>query len=98
MVSPRRAPDVFCISGIIQNCVLGISRTEARSLDGGQTWRLCVRPLSRRAPPRGVPAGDGLPNLPVAAHARYDGHFSFKTDLHVIPPVSYLNIAQRIDV
>ena len=42
--------------------------------------------------------GDGLANLSVAAHARYDGHFAFKTDLHVIQSGAYLNIAQRIDV
>jgi hypothetical protein len=44
------------------------------------------------------PPGDGLPNLSVADHARYDGHFACKTDLHVIQSSAYLNIAQRIDV
>jgi hypothetical protein len=28
--------------------------------------------------------GDGLANLSIAAHARYDGHFAYKTGLHVI--------------
>src|SRR4029079_903647 len=42
--------------------------------------------------------GDGLANLSVAAHARYDGHFACKTDLHVAQSDAYLNIAQRIDV
>jgi hypothetical protein len=34
--------------------------------------------------------GDGLANLTVAAHARYDGHFAVKTDLHVIQSGAYL--------
>ena len=34
--------------------------------------------------------GDGLANLSVAAHARYDGHFACKTDLHVIQSGAYL--------
>jgi uncharacterized OsmC-like protein len=42
--------------------------------------------------------GDGLPDLSVATHPRHYGHFSFKTDLHVIPSGAYLNIARRIDV
>jgi hypothetical protein len=41
--------------------------------------------------------GDGLPKLSVAAHAGYDGHFAFKTDLHVSQSSAYLDIAQRID-
>jgi hypothetical protein len=43
-------------------------------------------------------SGHGLANLSVAAHARYDGDFACKTDLHVIQSSTYLNIAQRIDV
>jgi hypothetical protein len=34
--------------------------------------------------------GDGLANLSIAAHARYDGHFAFKTDRHVIQSSAYL--------
>jgi hypothetical protein len=34
--------------------------------------------------------GDGLANLSVAAYARYDGHFAFKADLHVIQSGAYL--------
>jgi hypothetical protein len=34
--------------------------------------------------------GDGLANLSVAAHARYDGHFAYKTGLHVIQSGAYL--------
>jgi hypothetical protein len=39
-----------------------------------------------------------LPDLSVAAHARYYGHLVFKTDLHVIQSGVCLNIAQRSDV
>jgi hypothetical protein len=34
--------------------------------------------------------GDGLANLSIAAHARYDGHFAYKTGLHVIQSGAYL--------
>ena len=73
--SPARASnvpefDVLCISGIIQNCSWNQPNRGAQfrpeGKRGDQAWRLCVRPLSRRAPPRGVPASKPLSQRGVA--------------------------------